>query len=161
MAATLVIFSNSGQRKDIALKSGINTLGRRPDCDVRIPRMTVSRKHCRIVQKDGETIVQDLGSANGTFVNSQRIMEAVVSAGDLISVGAITFTLQVDGKPDNISPPPKPAPHDEDADNKALDAISQSDRSDSNPAALVDPQEAQDPLTDLEPLAGDLSDSSV
>ena len=87
MAVNLIFFSKNGRRKDIALDDGVTIIGRRPDCDIRIPLLYVSRKHCRFIRKDDQTVVQDLGSANGTFLNSERIMEAEVSAGDKVGVG--------------------------------------------------------------------------
>lgn len=107
MDAALVVFKKNGKRLDIPLKAGVTIMGRRPDCDVRIPLGTVSRKHCRIVQKDEGFVLQDLGSANGTYLNSQRIIEDVVNAGDTISVGSFHFTVQIEGKPENIQPPAK------------------------------------------------------
>lgn len=105
MDANLVLFNRQGQKKQIPLKEGITVIGRRPDCDVRVPIMRVSRKHCRIVFKGGKATIQDLGSTNGTFVNDDRIMEREITAGDVLTVGAVKFTLQVDGKPKEIAPP--------------------------------------------------------
>ena len=105
MSSTLVVFNKKGQRKNIPLGNGVAILGRRPDCDVRVPLLLVSRKHCRITLDDEKTIIQDLGSANGTFVNCERITEAVVKAGDIISIGSVHFTLQVNGEPAEIKPP--------------------------------------------------------
>ena len=102
MAVNLIIFSKSGRRKDITLDDGVTIVGRRPDCDIRIPLLYVSRKHCRFIRKEDQTVVQDLGSANGTFLNSERIMEAVVSPGDKVGVGSVTFTIQIDGEPSEI-----------------------------------------------------------
>ena len=104
MPTNLIIFSKKGHRKDVPLKSGVSIIGRRPDCDIRIPLLFVSRKHCRIIRQENKVVVQDLGSANGTFVNSERIMEAVVQAGDILSIGSISFTIQVNGLPKEITP---------------------------------------------------------
>ncbi len=102
MAVNLVFFSKSGRRKDIELGDGVTIVGRRPDCDIRIPLLYVSRKHCRFIRKEDQTVVQDLGSANGTFLNSERIMEAVVGPGDKVAVGSVTFTVQINGQPTEI-----------------------------------------------------------
>ncbi|MCD6296142.1 MAG: FHA domain-containing protein, partial [Deltaproteobacteria bacterium] len=48
--------------------------------------------------------IQDLGSANGTYLNSEKIMEGVISAGDRLTIGSLTFTVQIDGMPENIQP---------------------------------------------------------
>jgi len=108
MTVNLVFFSKSGRRKDITLDDGVTIVGRRPDCDIRIPLLYVSRKHCRFICKEDQTVVQDLGSANGTFLNSERIMEAVVGPGDKVGVGSVTFTIQIDGEPSDIAQPAAP-----------------------------------------------------
>ena len=105
MDATLVLFGKDGQRKDIAIKAGMTIVGRRPDCDVRIPLPIISRKHCRISRKNDNLVIQDLGSANGTFVNNHPITESEIKAGDLLQVGPMKFVVQIDGKPRNILPP--------------------------------------------------------
>ena len=107
MAAILIYHGKSGRRKEITLKTGISIIGRRPECDVRIPQLSISRNHCRIVHRQNKTIVQDLGSTNGTYVNTERISEAVaIDPGDVLSVGPVRFVVQIDGKPQDIAPPP-------------------------------------------------------
>ena len=48
-------------------------LGRATDCSIEVPDPGVSRHHVRIQVTESGTLVEDLGSGNGTFVNSQRI----------------------------------------------------------------------------------------
>lgn len=144
MDATLVLFGKDGHRKDISLKSGMNVLGRRPDCDIRIPLAIVSRKHCRISQKESGLTIQDLGSANGTFVNHEQVTEAQINAGDLIQVGPMKFVIQIDGKPQNIMPPDQ-AQSPEDSFGSA------GEMSDSNPGQRSKPLD--DSLADLDPTA--------
>ena len=105
MEVNLVFFKKNGQRRDIALEKGVAVLGRRPECDIRIPLAHVSRKHCRLVEREGQVSVQDLGSANGTFVNNERVMEAVIEAGDCLRVGSIVFVVQIDGTPAQVAQP--------------------------------------------------------
>lgn len=105
MSLTLVTFKKSGARKNIRLQPGETLIGRRPECNLRIPRIEVSRNHCRITDNGNQTTIQDLGSSNGTYVNSERIMEAVIQAGDVIAIGHTIFTVQINGKPENITPP--------------------------------------------------------
>ncbi len=106
MNAKLVIFNRKGHKKEISLKSGTSTIGRRPDCDVRIPLSIVSRKHCRFTINEQELTIQDLGSANGTYVNSAMVTEAKIKAGDIVKVGPMKFVVQIDGHPKEIFPPP-------------------------------------------------------
>lgn len=53
------------------------TLGRDSDCDIIIPLRQVSRRHSRIIPGPEGAIVEDLGSKNGTYVNSQMVQNRV------------------------------------------------------------------------------------
>jgi pSer/pThr/pTyr-binding forkhead associated (FHA) protein len=93
------MFRSDGERRSFSLVRDIIVIGRREDCDLRIPLGDISRKHCRLI-RDGDTIrIEDLGSSNGTFHNGQRVQEAVLSPGDSVQVGPVVFVLQVDGVP--------------------------------------------------------------
>ncbi len=62
---------------------------------------TVSRRHCELLPSDGEWIVRDLGSANGTYLNGGRVMaSASLKIGDQIRVGR---TLMVFGAQPGIT----------------------------------------------------------
>src|SRR5690349_5954961 len=99
MQAVLVMFRSDGDRRSFSLTRDITVIGRREDCDLRIPLGEVSRKHCRLI-RDGETLrLEDLGSSNGTFHNGQRVQEVMLQPGDSIQVGPVVFVLQVDGVP--------------------------------------------------------------
>src|SRR3954469_18128938 len=99
MQAVLVMFRSDGERRSFSIARDMTVIGRREDCDLRIPLGEVSRKHCRLV-RDGDTLkLEDLGSSNGTFLNGQRVQEALLSPGDTIQVGPVVFALQIDGEP--------------------------------------------------------------
>jgi pSer/pThr/pTyr-binding forkhead associated (FHA) protein len=100
MQAVLVMFRSDGERRSFSITRSITVVGRREDCDLRIPLGDVSRKHCRIVL-DGDSLrLEDLGSSNGTYHNGVRVeKDADLQAGDSIQVGPVVFVLQVDGVP--------------------------------------------------------------
>jgi len=99
MGVVMVMFRADQQRRSFSVTRDMTVIGRREDCDLRIPLSDVSRKHCRLIL-DGETIkVEDLGSSNGTYRNGERIQQAELSAGDTLQVGPVVFVLQVDGFP--------------------------------------------------------------
>jgi len=100
MQAVLVMFRSDGERRSFSITRSITVVGRREDCDLRIPLGDVSRKHCRVVL-DGESLrLEDLGSSNGTYHNGVRVeKDADLQAGDSIQVGPVVFVLQVDGVP--------------------------------------------------------------
>jgi len=106
MQAVLVMFRSDGERRSFSMARDMTVIGRREDCDLRIPLGEVSRKHCRIL-RDGDSLkLEDLGSSNGTFLNGSRVQEALLSPGDTIQVGPVVFVLQVDGVPsdDELNP---------------------------------------------------------
>jgi predicted component of type VI protein secretion system len=93
------MFRADGERRSFSIVRDMTVVGRREDCDLRIPLGEVSRKHCRLI-KDGESIrLEDLGSSNGTFHNGERTREATLAAGDTIQIGPVTFMVQIDGVP--------------------------------------------------------------
>src|SRR5262245_58889600 len=65
-------------------------IGSGEDCDVVVAQPRVSGRHCRLTETAGGYLLEDLGSSNGTYVNSERIAAATrVSSGDRITLGAI------------------------------------------------------------------------
>jgi pSer/pThr/pTyr-binding forkhead associated (FHA) protein len=105
MEVVLVMFKDDERREFPLAKTRI-ILGRRQDCDLRIPTRDVSRRHCEIVpgEKRSEVIVRDLGSSNGTYLNGKRIAESTLKPGDRLTVGPVTFIVQIDGEPATIKP---------------------------------------------------------
>jgi hypothetical protein len=65
------------------------TIGRGGGCTISLPADTfVSQVHARIVERDGQLFVEDLGSTNGTFVNGKQVAKtARVRKGDQVQVG--------------------------------------------------------------------------
>ena len=104
MNAKLIMFREDGERRDFTIAPPTVTVGRKNDCDIRIPLAEVSRRHVEFRVESNSVIVKDLGSANGTFVNNKRVNEAALSPGDHVIIGPVVFTLQVDGKPAEIRP---------------------------------------------------------
>ena len=77
------------------LQSGENIIGRLEDCDVPVLHESISRQHARISLRTGETIVEDLQSSNGTFVNDEKVKQSGLSNFDLIKVGNVEFRLEL------------------------------------------------------------------
>ncbi|HZZ44051.1 MAG TPA: FHA domain-containing protein [Tepidisphaeraceae bacterium] len=99
MQVVMVMFPATGQRRNFNVTREMTIIGRREDCDLRIPLGDISRKHCRMIREADSLRIEDLGSSNGTYVNGQRIQEAILQPGDTIRVGPVLFVLQVDGVP--------------------------------------------------------------
>ncbi len=105
MDVNLVLFKKNGSQEIFSLPSSVTVIGRRSDCDLQIPLMRVSKRHCQLNRDQGVLKVRDLGSRNGTYLNGERINEAVIQPGDYIGVGPITFILQIDGQPETVAQP--------------------------------------------------------
>jgi hypothetical protein len=62
-------------------------LGRHESCDVVLSDPRVSRRHARLVFRDGSWVLQDLQSTNGTTVNGVRVGRCEVRPGDQLVLG--------------------------------------------------------------------------
>jgi pSer/pThr/pTyr-binding forkhead associated (FHA) protein len=76
---------NAGAR--FLLDAGRTTAGRHPGSDIFLDDVTVSRKHAEFVRREGQFVVRDVGSLNGTYVRRDRIDEAVLRDGDEVQIG--------------------------------------------------------------------------
>ncbi len=84
------------------------SIGRLSDNDVVLSgELTVSRYHSVIALEQGQYVLYDRDSANGTWVNEQRVFRHVLSPGDRIQIWQSQFVFSVAGAP-LPSPPPLP-----------------------------------------------------
>ncbi len=104
MDVQLVMFKENGDRKEFALNGAKTVVGRKEDCDIRIPLAEVSRQHAEFHIEEAIVRLRDLKSANGTFVNNKRVSEHDLEPGDRVVIGPVVFTVQIDGTPDDIKP---------------------------------------------------------
>ena len=63
------------------------TVGRHPESDIFLDDITVSRRHAEFIREDGSYKVMDVSSLNGTYVNRERIEEALLRTGDEVQIG--------------------------------------------------------------------------
>ena len=68
-------------------------VGRARDADFRIDDANVSRHHAAIFWADGNVVLEDLGSTNGTMVNGYPISSTVVGPGDVVTIGDCRLTV--------------------------------------------------------------------
>jgi FHA domain len=62
-------------------------IGRDPDCDVVMTDTTVSRRHARLIFRDGGWVIQDLESTNGTRLNGKCVGRCRLRPGDQLALG--------------------------------------------------------------------------
>ena len=77
----------------LPLPAKVLHIGRADDNDMVVADLRVSRHHAELRRPGGEYEITDLGSQNGTFVNGQRITQAMVTEADVIGIGVATFRL--------------------------------------------------------------------
>lgn len=70
------------------------TIGRDPECDLTLDSPLVSRRHARLERTGPTHVLNDLGSTNGTYVNSRRIDRQTLRAGDIVQIGPYRLTYQ-------------------------------------------------------------------
>ncbi len=105
MVVNLVAFAPNGQRKDLELPEGRHVIGRQSTAQIRVPLPTVSRQHCELMISANSVRVRDLGSSNGTYRNDDRVQEAELRAGDVLTVGTFAFVVQINGHPAHVVAP--------------------------------------------------------
>jgi pSer/pThr/pTyr-binding forkhead associated (FHA) protein len=92
----LIIEDDEGRRTIVPIVGEALTIGRDDDNHVRLSEKNVSRKHGKLVHKDGRFIVEDLKSFTGIRVNGERVRgKRQVKQGDLIQISEYDLVLQL------------------------------------------------------------------
>lgn len=76
---------------------GSTVIGRNSDCDIPVSTDEVSRRHAQVIVTRDGLYVEDLGSANGTYVNGEKITKSKLNAGDELRIDTERFLVQVPG----------------------------------------------------------------
>ncbi len=72
------------------------TVGRAAGCQITLDDTYVSQLHARVFNKDGGWFVEDLGSTNGTYLNTKRVTSPLaVKRGDQIKIGAVVMEAEL------------------------------------------------------------------
>ena len=95
--AKLVVNPGSPVAWEIQLKPGANSIGRGLANDFKIADPSVSTSHCQIDVSEQGTVVRDLGSTNGTFINRTPVKEAALQPGQTLHLGGVELLFQGEG----------------------------------------------------------------
>ncbi|MEA2698255.1 MAG: pilus assembly protein CpaF, partial [Myxococcales bacterium] len=94
----LTITEKGGEPRSLTFDKDEVSIGRVSGNDIVLPKGNISKRHSRLVVKDGALELVDLKSTNGTYVNGRKIGEpAAISNADRIQVGDFLITLQGEG----------------------------------------------------------------
>ena len=110
---SITVTEKGGEQRRLDFDKPEITIGRVQGNDVILPKGNVSKRHARIVLKDGKFIIVDLKSTNGTYVNGRKITSPlVVKHSDKIYIGdfivGVDEAASADG--DNASEPTNAPP---------------------------------------------------
>lgn len=94
--------------QEYAMADAPITIGRLPENTIQIDNLSVSGHHARIVQEQGQFVLYDENSTNGTYVNGQRVERAVLANGDTVHVGRHILSFEEDGSAPVAAPAPPP-----------------------------------------------------
>lgn len=112
MAKLYLKFEQNDQvLKEVSLTQATTTIGRLPDNSVQIDNLAVSGHHAKISWDKDHYVVEDLGSLNGTFVNSERVREkAALKHGDQLKIGKHLVEFKHEGPVPNFAGAVKTGP---------------------------------------------------
>lgn len=87
-AAELVVLTGESETDRVRIRPQGHVVGRSVDADIQISDPYSSEFHARVGIQDGQVVVHDLGSTNGTYVNGRRVTSPTsVSRGDTVQIG--------------------------------------------------------------------------
>ena len=88
----VLIDHGTGTAGVVAIGGDVTHIGRGFGADVRVDDHTVSRRHALLVRTSDGTRLIDDRSANGTYVNGERVTDAILADGDVITLGRTRLT---------------------------------------------------------------------
>lgn len=93
-AASVTLVIDGDEEDTYFLGDGRVTIGRLETNEIPIPDPGLSRHHAEITPENGQYVLTDLGSTNGTFVNGKRIAEKTLKDGDKIGIGKVSLVFR-------------------------------------------------------------------
>lgn len=88
-------FNHEGRDQVLTIGDRPVVIGRAPDCDLLLQHESISRQHARISRDDGGWVLRDLGSKNGSRVNTFHVTEQLLRNGDRIDLGTIRMYVEI------------------------------------------------------------------
>jgi serine/threonine protein kinase len=89
----VAILSGNHQGRQVTVGAQPVVIGRDADCAIVLDEPLISRKHVQVSFANGVFIVEDLGSAHGTYVNGMRAYQERIPPGTQFTIGNVTLTV--------------------------------------------------------------------
>jgi membrane-bound lytic murein transglycosylase D len=96
---------SSGQSQSLRFRLSFR-IGRQDGCDVCVKNDYVSRYHAEVCFEDDQWVIKDLGSANGIFLNGQRVPRAKVGQSLVVKLGVQGPEILLQVEPTGVQPKP-------------------------------------------------------
>src|SRR4051812_43132658 len=90
----LVLLTEGFAGRTYELNVEKTTVGRVEDNAFQIAEPSVSSHHAEIILKGNDVVVKDLNSTNGTFINGEKVTEAVLKPGQTLKLGQVELRLE-------------------------------------------------------------------
>ncbi|MEQ8280842.1 MAG: GGDEF domain-containing protein [Deltaproteobacteria bacterium] len=90
-SAAMICISGRSIGQMFLLAKRETTIGRAPECEIFLDDEGVSRHHAKVIEQEGQLILMDLGSTNGTYAEGERIQVVTLTDGAKIQVGTATI----------------------------------------------------------------------
>ncbi len=97
VSANFIVKGPSGVEKAYPMRTLVVSIGRSDQCDIAVKDGSMSGKHAEISKFNGEIKVKDAGSANGIYVNGEKVEEAELYDGDILRLGQTSIRIDIVG----------------------------------------------------------------
>ncbi len=97
--ASLLVVRGANIGTHFLIRETKQRLGRDSHCEIHLEDSEASRTHAEIDFVNGQYLLRDLGSSNGTFVNGKRITEHTLCVGDRVQIGKRLMLFRLSFRP--------------------------------------------------------------
>ena len=97
---TRMLVRTQGETGIVQLLGRRTTIGRTADNDIRIDAEFISRHHAVVLLYGSKTVIEDLNSTNGTYVNAERVSRRTLKEGDIVTLGKSEFRFVIRTPPE-------------------------------------------------------------
>ena len=91
----IVLMLKNTELKTLETDKDSITIGRNNNSDIQINNLGASKKHAAITRQNGNYMIEDLNSTNGTLLNNEKITKAGLSGRDVITIGKHTLFVSI------------------------------------------------------------------